>query len=265
MATYIIGDVQGCFKELTQLLANIKYDQDNDELCFAGDLVNRGPESLAVLRFAKSIDAKIVLGNHDLHLLAQYYTKQNKYSHKNDTLTQVLSAPDAEELLSWLRHQPLLRYFTEHATFLVHAGILPTWSRQQALDYAQEVHLALSGDNHQNYLQHLYGNQPDKWSESLQGFERFRCLVNIFTRMRTINKKTNALNLYFSGGLNDCPENHQPWFFQPTKTTQIIVFGHWSALNGITNIKNRIATDTGAVWGGKLSAHHLGTINNKLC
>ncbi len=257
MATYAIGDVQGCFKELMSLLESINYDQRKDKLWFVGDLVNRGPDSLKVLRFVKEINAGVVLGNHDLHLLVQHDTGDTRYTAPSDTLEQVLLAPDVDKLLRWLRHQPLLAYLPQHATLLVHAGILPNWTQEQALAYAEEAHQALTSENYQYYLKGLYGNTPSQWDESLTGLDRFRTIINVLTRMRAIDRKTHALNLSYSGDVENCPKEDIAWFQAPSNIQEKIVFGHWSALNGVTHIPDRIAIDTGCVWGGKLTAYEL--------
>ncbi|MDF1764374.1 MAG: symmetrical bis(5'-nucleosyl)-tetraphosphatase [Oleibacter sp.] len=257
MATYAIGDLQGCFDELQQLLEVIAFDPQQDQLWFAGDLVNRGPKSLECLRFVQQLGnkAKIVLGNHDLHLLGVAFSDRQQKS--SDTLNAILTAPDKDEILTWLRHQPLTHFDSANNVFMSHAGLPPCWTPQQAHALAQEVEQALKKDP-QSFLQHMYGNQPDRWEDSLTGMDRLRVIVNYLTRMRFLDQD-NRMNLSAKEAADTAPEGFKPWFLQSAKqdkSTQIL-FGHWAAIEGITGVDNVYALDTGCVWGRRLTALRL--------
>lgn len=256
MATYCIGDVQGCFDELQHLLDIINYNKNLDQLWFAGDLVNRGPKSLETLRFIKNLpNTKIVLGNHDLHLLCLYYNMVNFHA---EHLEPILSAPDAPELIAWLRRQKLIYYDKNFNAVLVHAGIYPKWTLAEALEYAYEFESALSGPNYLEFLQHLYGNQPDIWQNNLQNWDRLRFITNACTRMRFCSL-AGQLEFASADKADTAPDNFLPWFRIPWRKNQEIkiLFGHWAALNGITNEPNVFALDTGCVWGNSLTAMRL--------
>lgn len=256
MATYAIGDVQGCFEPLERLLKQIQFDPAKDTLWFAGDLVNRGPQSLQTLRFIKSLGRQttVVLGNHDLHLLAIYYG--GHAAKRNDTLDAVLVAEDAPELLNWLRHQPLVH--SQENWCMSHAGIPPQWTVAQALALSKEVEAAIQGEHATAFFQQMYGNQSNSWQAGLTGIDRLRTIVNYLTRMRFIGPN-GELDLVSKEGLDTQPSGYVPWFnAQPSYTSsQQILFGHWAALEGKTNITNVHALDTGCVWGGQLSALRL--------
>ncbi len=258
MATYVIGDVQGCFDALQALLSRIKYDVSQDRLWFVGDLVNRGPASLATLRFIKSLGdhARVVLGNHDLHLLAVHYGQKALYP--DDTIQDIQSAPDREVLIEWLRRQKLMHYDISFDVAMVHAGVAPQWTRDQALALAGEVEQVLQGSEVAVFLQNMYGNDPDVWSDPLTGWMRLRVITNYFTRVRFCDAGGHLL---FSKktALSDCPEGGMPWFKVPNRkmAQQNIVFGHWSALQGKTGEATVHALDTGVVWGGPLTAMRL--------
>ncbi len=257
MATYVIGDVQGCFAELQSLLALIRFDAEQDTLWFAGDLVNRGPQSLATLRFIKSLArAVVVLGNHDLHLIAVHYGLKPLYP--DDTIQEILDAPDREVLIAWLCQQPLVYYDTSFNVMMVHAGIAPQWNKEQVLALAHEVEMVLQGDEIQSFLKNMYGNEPDCWSDNLMGFDRLRIITNYFTRMRFCDDKGRLFMAKKTSPL-DCPKGYMPWFKVPGRKLQeqAIVFGHWSALLGETGVANVFALDTGIVWGGALTALRL--------
>ncbi|MDA7746843.1 symmetrical bis(5'-nucleosyl)-tetraphosphatase, partial [Psychromonas sp.] len=256
MATYIVGDIQGCFDELLQLLSLADFKQGTDELWVAGDLVARGPKSLEVLRFLKNINAKVILGNHDLHLLA---TSIGVHAAKEkDKITTILDAEDSQELLTWLRQQPLLLEHPIHKFIMVHAGILPSWDIANAKQLALEVEQELHSENYQYLLKNMYGDHPVKWHKSLSGIERLRYIINVFTRMRYC---TLEGELEFKNKL--APDKTDgnlllPWFsITPRKHTQPILFGHWAALLGQTNQcangqsegAEVYALDTGCVWG----------------
>ncbi|MCW8906969.1 MAG: symmetrical bis(5'-nucleosyl)-tetraphosphatase [Sedimenticola sp.] len=255
MAVYAIGDVQGCYRELLQLLKKLNYKPDRDRLWFAGDLVNRGPESLQTLRFVKGLGdgATVVLGNHDLHLLAMSQGNL-KHADKDHTLDDILQAPDRDELLEWLRQQPLMHHCTERNFSMIHAGLPPQWDLQKALDCAAEVEAVLRGDQLHGFCMAMYGNQPERWSESLQGMDRLRFITNCFTRLRYCDQEGNLLLK-----AKQAPGQHdpacQPWFSLPQRASrdQRIVFGHWSTL-GYHVSHNTWCLDTGCLWGGQLSA-----------
>lgn len=255
MATYAIGDIQGCYDELQHLLQVIRFDPAQDKLWFVGDLVNRGPGSLQVLRLVKSLgdSAITVLGNHDLHLLA-VHAGIGKL-HKSDTLDEILAAPDRGELMDWLRAQRLAYHQNGH--LLVHAGVLPQWTAAQAVALAQEVEQVLRGEDYADFIAHMYGNQPQHWSSDLDGHDRLRVIVNAFTRLRVCTPQ-GEMEFKFKGEVNKIPAGYLPWFEAPQRQSldTTIVFGHWSAL-GLKVKKHLIALDTGCLWGGPLTALRL--------
>lgn len=257
MSTYAIGDVQGCFSALEKLLTHINFDASKDVLWFAGDIVNRGSQSLEVLRFIKKLGEKhiVVLGNHDLNLLAVAYGVREK--HKYDTLDAVLAAPDRDELLDWLRYRPLIHFDKQKNMALVHAGLASVWSIEQALSLASEVEYALQHDV-LTLIKTMYGDQPEKWNDHLTGDERLRCIINYCTRMRFCHKD-GRLNLSYKGEIENKPADLTPWFEMPArKNANIdILFGHWAALNGKTNTPHIFALDTGCAWGHCLTALRL--------
>jgi bis(5'-nucleosyl)-tetraphosphatase (symmetrical) len=253
MATYCIGDVQGCYDELKQLLRSIDYNSAKDHLWFIGDLVNRGPKSLEALRFIKnSPNTKVILGNHDLHLLTFYYKLVEAHG---ESLQDIILAPDGEELIDWLRQQSLFYYDAKNNYALAHAGIYPGWDLKEAQKYAAEAEKMLQGDNYLDFLTHMYGNKPTKWSNDLKGWDRLRFIINAFTRMRFCNSEGN-LEFKHSGDVNEAPKGYLPWFKISGRKTQNtkVIFGHWAALEGITDEPNAIALDTGCVWGKSLTA-----------
>ncbi|MFA5625938.1 MAG: symmetrical bis(5'-nucleosyl)-tetraphosphatase [Thiohalomonadaceae bacterium] len=258
MSTYAIGDVQGCYDQLEQLLEQIQFDPTKDRLWFVGDLVNRGPKSLQVLRFVRALGdrAITVLGNHDLHLIAAW-RQRKRHHHASDTLQPVLDAHDGDELCDWLRQQPLLHHDSNLDWLMVHAGLPPQWDIATAKQLASEVEKALRGDDFIPFLENMYGNQPVHWSEHLHGWERLRFAVNCFTRLRFCYS-SGAIDL----GHKSMPDNEHtdllPWFTHPTRhsTEQRIVFGHWSTL-GYYRGHNVCAIDTGCLWGGSLTALRL--------
>lgn len=257
MAVYAIGDVQGCFTELTALLDRIDFDPARDRLWFAGDLVNRGPQSLETLRFVRELgeSALTVLGNHDLHLLAADYDA--RYARPKDTLTPILEAPDREELLDWLRHRPLLHHDGELGYTLIHAGLPPQWDLAVAQGCATEVEAVLRGEAHGDYLSRMYGNEPDHWSEDLAGMERLRFITNCFTRVRYVHPD-GRIDLHDKGPLGTQSAGLIPWFRVPGRRSGglRILFGHWSAL-GVVEDENVFPLDTGCLWGGELTALRL--------
>ena len=258
MATYAIGDLQGCYDSLLRLLDKLNFNESKDTLWFAGDLVNRGPDSLSTLRFVKSLsdNAITVLGNHDLHLLA-IAAKHKKT--KDSGLKEILNADDADDLLNWLRKQPLLHHDPQLNFTMVHAGIYPDWDLQDAQKYANELEAVLRSDDYLDFIFNMYGNLPDKWDDELKGWERLRIICNIFTRMRYC-ENDGTLNFKSHGAPGTHPENTVSWFEVPNRKVMenTILFGHWSTL-GIINKKNIYALDTGCVWGGKLTALRIDT------
>ncbi len=260
MATYAIGDLQGCYDPFRRLLDAMEFDPDRDTLWLTGDLVNRGPKSLKTLRFVQSLgdSCVTVLGNHDLHLLA-LAEGVVKYTRRFQTLKSTLKAPDLDEIVDWLRHRPLAHYCEESDTLLVHAGTHPRWTVKKTLARAREVEVALQGENHVKLLTNMYGNTPDEWSGQLRGMKRLRFIVNTLTRMRMINSDMR-LNFRSTGQPWRSRRNLTPWFDIPKRAAADtrIVFGHWSAL-GLIVLPNLVSLDTGCVWGRQLSGVRLDT------
>lgn len=258
MATYAIGDVQGCYRELQALLTHIHFQADTDTLWFTGDLVNRGPRSLDVLRYVKDLGGKhiTVLGNHDLHLLAVVYA--DKAVNQSDTLQAILTAPDKYELMDWLRARPLLHVDNAMQFVMAHAGIAPFWTISKARELADEVETILRGPQPEYLLRDIYGNQPDKWRDDLLGIERLRCIVNYFTRMRFCYDD-GRLDLTYKGDIANKPAALIPWFDvnRRMNATDNIIFGHWAGLNGKADVSNVYPLDTGCVWGNALTAMRL--------
>jgi bis(5'-nucleosyl)-tetraphosphatase (symmetrical) len=255
MATYAIGDLQGCFDPLQELLGETGFRESEDRLWFVGDLVNRGPQSLEILRFVKSLGQRAVgvLGNHDLHLLmvAEGHAKQ----HRKDTLGAILNAPDRDDLLTWLRGLPLMH--TEGEYTMVHAGLLPSWSVDKALDLARETEHALQGSNWRGLMAQMYGNQPDHWDNALSGHDRLRVIINAMTRMR-ICTPDGRMEFSHKGRIEDIPAGYVPWFAVPGRKSADanIICGHWSAI-GLLAQKNLLALDSGCLWGQSLTAVRL--------
>lgn len=255
MSTYAIGDLQGCFLTLQALLAKIKFDANADRLWFVGDLVNRGAGSLECLRFVKALGdrAVAVLGNHDLHLLA--IAEGVAKTKALDTLDEILAAADRDALLDWLRRQKLLHVEGKFA--MVHAGLLPQWNWSQSLEMANEAETMLHGKHYRHFLENMYGNNPDKWHDNLDGDERLRVILNTMTRMRAITAD-GRMDLKFKGGLADMPKALHPWFTLPhARGDDITVLaGHWSAL-GLHVTPTFVGLDSGCVWGRELTAMRL--------
>jgi len=267
MKTYVIGDLQGCHQQTLALLDRIAQAEAGappPAILFAGDLINRGPDSLATLRHVRALaeasDGRIdsVLGNHDLHLLAVAYGIRPE--HKSDTLAGILSAPDRDELIDWLRRRPLMIKATANGRdhLLVHAGVLPQWTSAQALALAGEVETMLRGPDLAGFLQQMYGNQPDAWTDELRGADRLRCIINAMTRLRFCTADGVMDFKMKESGKADAGSGMMPWFDVPGRRTQAdtVVFGHWSAL-GLTIRPNLLGLDSGCVWGGQLSAVRL--------
>ncbi len=257
MASYAIGDIQGCYHAFLALLERIDFNEKTDRLWLVGDLVNRGSGSLEVLRwcYAHQDCLNVVLGNHDLHALV--VAEGIVAAHKGDTLDALLAADDAKVLLHWLRHQHLM--YHEGDYLMVHAGLLPQWSTEQALAYAAEVEQVLHGDDYLNFFRHMYGNQPDHWQDDLSGIDRLRVITNAATRLR-ICAADGQMEFKFKGELQDIPAGYLPWFDVPGRQTKDmqVIFGHWSAL-GLQQRDNIYALDTGCLWGGKLTAMNIET------
>jgi bis(5'-nucleosyl)-tetraphosphatase (symmetrical) len=256
MATYAVGDVQGCLEPLKCLLKQAKFNWNRDRLWLTGDLVNRGPDSLRTLRYVYKHRDNIVsvLGNHDLHLLAVANGLSKKG--RNDTLDKILVAHDRDELLRWLRYRPLIH--TEDGFTLVHAGIPHLWSLEEAHSYAQEVEAALRGPEWRKFLARMYGNQPRRWNDSLVGYPRLRTITNYLTRMRFVYPN-GQLDLQSKGRTPNPGRKVGPWFSYPEWEAgkQKILFGHWAALEGQAEGKKLFPLDTGCVWGHQLSMYCL--------
>lgn len=255
MANYLVGDIQGCDAPLGRLLAKIGFSPSRDTLYVLGDLVNRGPASAAVLRrlMAYGDAARCLLGNHDLSLLA--IAHGDRAPHRNDTMDAILRAPDREPMLQWLRHRSMAIH--AHGLLLVHGGVLPAWDLRQVLALAGEVERVLRGPELLHFLANMYGNQPDRWDDALEGYDRLRVIVNALTRLRFCTPE-GVMDLRASGGLHQAPPGLLPWFEVPGRRTAgvRIAFGHWSTL-GFLLRPDVISMDTGCVWGGCLSALRL--------
>jgi bis(5'-nucleosyl)-tetraphosphatase (symmetrical) len=257
VALYAIGDLQGCHAPFMSLLERIRFDAGRDRLWLTGDLVNRGPASLAALRAVKALGraVTVVLGNHDLHLLAMAFAPKTVRKRERD-LEAILDAPDASELLAWLASRPLMHRESGIEWTLVHAGLPPQWTLELALRCAREVEQALRRDP-AGFLTDMYGDEPDRWSPELEGVERLRFTVNCLTRLRLVDRK-GRLVLSHKGTVEDAPAGTVPWFRHPERATRndAFVFGHWSALGYLAEPGLR-CLDTGCVWGGALTALRL--------
>jgi bis(5'-nucleosyl)-tetraphosphatase (symmetrical) len=257
MARYAIGDVQGCYDELRELLDHIAFSSDRDQLIFTGDLVNRGPGSLQVLRLVRALQANAatVLGNHDLHLLAHCFDPSRPLR-RGDTLQQVLEAPDRDELVEWLLQQPLAVHDARRGELLVHAGVIPQWSATEAAAAAAEASLALRTDP-QGFLSRMYGNEPNQWRDDLDRTARLRFTINVLTRLRFCTA-SGRVDLKLKCGPEAAPAPYAPWFRHSERLSQDtrVVFGHWSTL-GYLRSPNLLCLDTGCVWGGALTALDL--------
>jgi len=260
MAIYLVGDIQGCYQELQALLAQVAFDKNNDQLYVAGDLVARGPDSLATLRFIKALNhsAKVVLGNHDLHLLAVY--AGIKKAKKQDKLAELLSSNDVDELMHWLAQQPLLQQIGKDNAYMSHAGISPQWRLQEAIEQAESAHQKLKSTERNYWLRSMYGEQPNDWYQAHSTEDKFRYTINAFTRMRYCDEKSH---LEFEQKLapSALPSTNEqskaklfPWYeLSNTINTTTWVFGHWAALMGHCSHDNIFALDTGCVWGNHLT------------
>jgi len=255
MSTYVVGDIQGCNEALITLLAALKFNRARDRLWITGDLVNRGEDSLAVLRWCMAHDDCLVavLGNHDLHLLA--VAEGFVPAHRKDTLEMILQAPDRGALLQWLRHRPMLH--REGAWLMLHAGLPPEWDADAAQLHANELERALRGPDFRAFLKDMYGNEPRRWSPLLAGQERLRFIANALTRTRYLHLD-GSLEYQHKLGLDTAPEDLVPWFDFPNRLScdARILFGHWSTL-GLLVREDVVALDTGCLWGGALTAFRL--------
>jgi bis(5'-nucleosyl)-tetraphosphatase (symmetrical) len=251
---YAIGDLQGCVEELRALLARLKFSADRDRLWFVGDLVNRGPESLATLRLVHALgdNAVVVLGNHDLHLLAVAYGAQRR--RRSDTLDAVLAAPDRDRLLEWLVLQPLAHL--ERSDLMVHAGVVPQWTAAKTLTLAAEVGTALRRDP-RALFDDMYGDEPERWDERLSGTARLRFIINVLTRLRLCTAD-GRIDTSIKGPPPPPPSPLRPWFEHPRRATRDVrvIFGHWSAL-GLIDRPGVLGLDSGCVWGGALTGADL--------
>jgi bis(5'-nucleosyl)-tetraphosphatase (symmetrical) len=249
MSLYAIGDLQGCAARLDELLARLPADA---RLIFVGDLVNRGPDSLGTLRRVRALGERAValLGNHDLHLLA--VAAGIRPVHDDDTLHDIVAAPDAAELIDWVRKRPLAH--VEEGALFVHAGVLPQWSVEHTLALAGEVQDQLRADDYRTFLATMYGNRPLQWSDALEGADRLRCILNALTRLRFLSLE-GAMDLKLKGSIESAPPGWVPWFAHPQRVSVAtpIIFGHWSTI-GLMMRDNAIGIDTGCVWGGCLTA-----------
>ena len=252
MALYLIGDIQGCDVALGQLLGKIDFSPSRDQLVLLGDLVNRGSQSLQTLRRLKTLGdaAQCLLGNHDLHALA--VACGARAAHKSDTLAELLAAPDAPELLDWLRWRELAIF--REGILMVHAGVLPSWDAPKTIALAAELMPAIRQKDSKNFFQSMYGNAPNAWHDELTGAERQRVIINALTRIRFCSAQ-GEMEFATKEGAGGAPEGYMPWFDVPDRLTANtpVAFGHWSTL-GLINLPSLIALDTGCVWGGCLSA-----------
>lgn len=256
MATYAVGDIQGCFDSFRRLLDLCAFDPASDHLWLVGDLVNRGPRSLDTLRYVRDLGeaAVTVLGNHDLYLL-MVAEGGAKFRGKDDTLQEILDAPDCGELLHWLRFQRLFHCAGEYG--LVHAGLLPQWTAARALELAAEVETALRGPSYRDFILNLWGSEPAAWSDELTGWARLRVIVNAMTRLRFCTPE-GVMEFHTKGEALAAPPGHLPWFEVPGRQSaaSVLVTGHWSAL-GLRLLPNLLALDSGCLWGGHLTALRL--------
>jgi len=258
MSTYAIGDIQGCLQPLLNLLKKVDFSPSRDSLWLAGDLVNRGPESLETLRYLHALggSVKAVLGNHDLHLIACHHGHRG--FGKKDTFSDILDAPEREELIAWLSAQPLIHRDTALGFIMVHAGIPPIWSFDKALELAGEVETVLREDP-DLYLSGMYGNQPERWRDDLEGQDRWRSITNYLTRMRFC-RADGTLEFATKSELTSPMAGFLPWFEHPrAEEKEKLLFGHWAALMGDTKKPNIIGLDRGCVWGGELYSICLDT------
>ena len=260
MATFAIGDIQGCYAEFVRLLEEVSFDPARDRLWLLGDLVNRGPASLKVMELVMSLEANtiVVLGNHDLHFLAIHYGEHSPVA--SDTFHDLLAAPHAGEVADWLRCQRFFHADSSLGYAMAHAGLPPGWSVEQAVARSQELMSVLQGPGHVRYFRAMYGNLPDRLSDGLTGMDRWRILTNCFTRMRLVDRE-GRLNFRHKGAPNEVASGWYPWYELITEEPGglRLLFGHWAALEGETGREDIVALDTGCVWGRRLTALCLET------
>ncbi len=258
MSTYAIGDIQGCLDPLKQLLEQVNFDPAEDRLWIAGDLINRGPSSQETLHFLYQMreHLTVVLGNHDLHLIA--VARGHRAPNNKDTLEEILGHEEHPEWIEWLRHMPLLHHDPKLNFVMTHAGIPPQWHLERAKAHAREVEAVLQSSQLDDFLAHMYGNEPSEWKHKLYGMDRLRMITNYFTRMRFCTAD-GELDLNNKGEVGSHPPGFAPWFAHPKHKCRDhrIVFGHWAALEGKADAPNVFALDTGCVWGGSLTAMRL--------
>ncbi|MEX2476311.1 symmetrical bis(5'-nucleosyl)-tetraphosphatase [Marinobacter sp.] len=256
MADYAIGDIQGCYERLREVLDKVSFSPSRDNLWVAGDLINRGPSSLETLRYIESLgsSAVVVLGNHDLHLLA--VALGGHQPKKKDTLEGILDAPDHERLVAWLRQQKLCVHDPRRRFVMVHAGLPHVWSVEQAVANAREVEAVIAGNQAPDYFTEMYGNDPARWDAGFTGMDRWRVITNYFTRMRFI-AADGTLELATKESADSAPEGFAPWFEYPRHDDVRVIFGHWASLEGNTGHNRFIGLDTGCVWGGALTMMNL--------
>jgi bis(5'-nucleosyl)-tetraphosphatase (symmetrical) len=257
--TFAIGDIQGCLEPLKQLLDRVGFNENKDTLWCVGDLVNRGPDSLGTLEFLYSIrkSLKVVLGNHDLHLLAVAYGEK-KVKPESELLT-IAASDNAEKILKWLRKQPLVQWDKERNLAMSHAGIPPMWSVKKAKALSDEVQLVLKSDQHYKFYRAMYGNEPDTWSDDLKGMERLRVITNYLTRMRFLGEN-NELEFENKATAKEAGKGFKPWFEYENKLKKNhLLFGHWAALGGVFDQAKVTGLDTGCVWGGPMTLMNVDT------
>ena len=257
MAVYALGDVQGCFTELEQLLKKIRFNSTSDQLWLVGDLVNRGPQSLQTIQFVKDLGdehAKCVLGNHDIHLIACYTGIQT--CKPSSSLNQILQHPEADQLIDWLRSRPLLHHDEDLDWTMVHAGMVPQWDLSTAQKCAKDVESHLQATNYAKFIAQIYGDTPNQWHKDLSPPEQWRVIVNAFTRIRLCDLEGH-MNFDYKGPIGEQASHLYAWFDVPRNSQNLnIVFGHWSAL-GLKQAPNLLGLDTGCLWGNRLTAARL--------
>ena len=263
MSNYVVGDIQGCYKPLRNLLKKARFSVNRDRLWCVGDLVNRGPRSLDTLRFLQDMDEStvIVLGNHDLHFIA--INEGCSPSPNKNSLGKLLAAPDCQQLSDWLRRKPLAHYECIDTKLgltnflMIHAGVAPQWSLQKTLNLAAEVEYMLHSSDYRDYLRHMYGDTPDFWYDKLEGLDRLRVITNYLTRIRFCDE-IGSLQLSAKEGLDSAPTGLEPWYeYEKISAETTILFGHWAALEGRTSRQHVHALDTGCVWGRELTMMRL--------
>lgn len=266
MAIYAVGDIQGCYDSLRKLLDKAKFDPSTDKLWSLGDLINRGPKDYEVLKFCMGLgdNFSCVLGNHDLHFLA---IALGYHEHKStDTFQKVLKSSKLNEIVDWMRHQKLVHYDESRDMLFAHAGIPPQWSVKKTLKLANEVEQAIQDKTKSRlYFANMYGNQPNLWNNNLTGVKRLRIITNYLTRMRFCDSNGH-LELRSKAGIASAPKGYKPWFQVANRKAEntTILFGHWAALMGNTDVKNVHALDTGCVWGGRMTLVNIDALSNRI-